>query len=301
MSNRKIQCLVNDSLFPPIKPSLTQSIEEWTYHLLTLAPPTVLDVTSPTSPTAATFAHARSRGYTTWTPPAVSRATFLKEAVSRVYQERMAERHPTSPTSSPKGTITDISSPTSKQPMDDAVAARWRCARHAAEIRAKRCDPSFKALPPSEDRPMSEFPAVLEKLDKADAPPVPVIPSAHSRTPSDLDTSKNFVSALVVPAGPQVRDPVDLAVDRLVTMGFDKKKAAKALAETDTGNSVDFGKALEWLVRERKRDVGGLMHSGYRGPATPTGERDEIANANAESAIREAVGLGLNVGARSRS
>lgn len=274
------------------------ALEEWTYHLLTLAPPTVLDVTSPTSPTAATFAHARSRGYTTWTPPTVSRATFLKEAVSRVYQERMAERHPTSPIRSPKENITDHSSPIFTKPVDDVVAARWRCARHAAEIRAKRSDPGFKALPPSEDRPMSEFPAVLEKLDIGNAPPVPAIPSAHSHTPSDLDTSKNFVSALVVPAGPQVRDPVDVAVDRLVAMGFEKKKAAKALAETDTGNSVDFARALEWLVRERKRDVNGLMHSGYRGPATPTEESDEIASANAESAIREAVGLGLNVAGR---
>lgn len=142
---------------------------------------------------------------------------------------------------------------------------------------------------------MSEFPAVLEKLDKSSAHPVPALPSGHSRTPSDLDTSKNFVSALVVPVGPQVRDPVDVAVDRLTGMGFEKKKAAKALAETDTGNSVDFGRALEWLVRERKRDVGGLMHSGYRGPVTPTGESDEIASANADGAIREAVGLGLNV------
>lgn len=272
-------------------------LEEWTYHLLTLAPPTVLDVTSPTSPTAATFAHARSRGYATWVPPTVSRATFLKEAVSRVYQEKMAERHPASPMASPKAAVTDLPPPVSKQPIDDVVAARWRCARHAAEIRAKRNDPSFKALPPSEDRPMSEFPAVIEKLDMGNAPPVPAIPSAHSRTPSDLDTSKNFVSALVVPAGPQVRDPVDVAVDRLVGMGFEKKKAARALAETDTGNSVDFAKALEWLVRERKRDVSSLMHSGYRGPVTPPGESDEIASANAESAIREAFGLGLNVNA----
>lgn len=210
----------------------------------------------------------------------------------------MAERHPTSPIRSPKENITDPSSPIFTKPVDDVVAARWRCARHAAEIRAKRSDPGFKALPPSEDRPMSEFPAVLEKLDIGNAPPVPAIPSAHSHTPSDLDTSKNFVSALVVPAGPQVRDPVDVAVDRLVAMGFEKKKAAKALAETDTGNSVDFARALEWLVRERKRDVNGLMHSGYRGPATPLEESDEIASANAESAIREAVGLGLNVPGR---
>ena len=206
----------------------------------------------------------------------------------------MAERHPTSPIPSPKAKITDPSSPTSKQPIDDVVAARWRCARHAAEIRAKRNDPGFKALPASEDRPMSEFPTVLEKLDMENNAPVPAIPSSRSRTPADLDTSKNFVSALVVPAGPQVRDPVDVAVDRLVVMGFEKKRAAKALAETDTGNSVDFARALEWLVRERKRDVGDLMHSGYRRPATPTGESEEMAGANAESAVREAFGLALN-------
>ena len=74
-----------------------------------------------------------------------------------------------------------------------------------------------------------------------------------------------MVSALVVPRGPQVVDPVDVAVDRLVAMGFESRKAKKALADSDTGNSIDFDRALETLVRERKRDVDGLMHLGYRG------------------------------------
>ncbi|KAL9630982.1 MAG: hypothetical protein Q9164_006137, partial [Protoblastenia rupestris] len=223
-------------------------LEEWTYHLLTLAPPTVLDVTSPTTPTAATFAHARSRGYTIWTPPPVSRATFLKEALSRVYQERIALAHPNSAPSSPKATITDPASPVKLEKgfANETVAARWRCARHAAEIRQKRSEPGFKTLPASEDRPMSNYPDVLEKLDKvvpADAPPVPALPRAigsHSKTPSESDTSKHMVSALVVPSGPQVRDPVDVAVEKLVSMGFAPAKAKKALADTDTGNSVDF-------------------------------------------------------------
>lgn len=281
---------------PPMPP-LTLHSEEWTYHLLTFAPPTVLDVTSPTTPTAATFAHARSRAYTTWTPPSISRATFLKEAVSRVYQEKIALRHPPSPTSTSSSTasptaVTAPSSPLQPQSANDTLASRWRCARHAAEIRAKRNDPSFNLLPPSEDRPMSEFPAVLEKLDSPlSAPPVPQLPSPHhehSRSPSDIDTSKNFISALVVPAGPQVRDPVDVAVDRLVAMGFDEGKAAKALAETDTGNSIDFAAAMEWLVRERKRDVGRLMHEGYRGPV-----KREVTPVSPDAVLREPVGLGL--------
>ena len=243
-----------------------------------------MDVTSPTSPTSATFAHARERGYTTWTPPSVSRTTFLKEAVSRIYQERIAEVHPSAPstpTKFPSAAPSASSTPEhdSEEAPNEIVAARWRCARHAAEIRAKRSEPGFDQLPPSEDRPMSNYPSVLEKLDgpvgaDEDAPPIPSLPAttfvekkSDSRTPTPLgaDTEKTVISALVVPKGPQVRDPVDVAVERLVSMGFESRKAKKALAESDTGNSVSFEAALESLVRERKRDVDGLMHYGYRG------------------------------------
>lgn len=185
-------------------------------------------------------------------------------------------------------TIKDPASPTNESPeLNDTIAARWRCARHAAEIRAKRNDPAFKALPPSEDRPMSEFPSVLAALDPACAPK----PSHHQKTPSETDTSKTFISSLVVPAGPQVKDPVDVAVERLVAMGFEQHKCKKALAETDTGNSIDVAAAVEWLVRERKRDVGGLMHATYRGPLQQS-EQAESPD-SPEHAIREAVGLGL--------
>jgi len=87
-----------------------------------------------------------------------------------------------------------------------------------------------------------------------------------------------------------VRDPVDLAVEKFVGMGFDAGKAAKALAETDTGNSIDFAAAMEWLVRERKRDVGGLMHEGYRGRIGAEKVGEEV---RPEAVIREAVGLGM--------
>lgn len=50
-----------------------------------------------------------------------------------------------------------------------------------------------------------------------------------------------------------------MAVERLVGMGFEERRAKKALADTDSGNSVDFERAVEVLVRERKREVAGLM------------------------------------------
>ena len=190
-------------------------------------------------------------------------------------------------------TINDPTSPKTTSPeMNDTIAARWRCARHAAEIRAKRNDPAFKAILPSEDRPMSKFPSVLAALDPTPAPPVPKI-SHHQKTPSETDTSKNFVSALVVPAGPQVKDPVDVAVEKLVAMGFEQHKCKKALAETDTGNSIDFAAAMEWLVRERKRDVSGLMHATYRGPIQQREQVPSESPVTTEGAIREAVGLGV--------
>lgn len=86
-----------------------------------------------------------------------------------------------------------------------------------------------------------------------------------------------------------MRDPVDLAVEEFIGMGFDEGKAVKALAETDTGNSIDFAAAMEWLVRERKRDVGGLMHTGYRGRTGGEKGGEEVSPA----AVIRQVGLGM--------
>ena len=70
--------------------------------------------------------------------------------------------------------------------------------------------------------------------------------------------------APAVPSGPQVRDPVDVAVERLTAMGFEEGRAKRALAETDSGNSIDFEKAVSVLVRERekKRVMGRLERMG---------------------------------------
>jgi hypothetical protein len=167
----------------------------------------------------------------------------------------MAQRHPTvhattSPHNSPSP---DLSDP--------ILASRQKVAVHAAEIRAKRSEPGFKALPPSEDRPMSKYPDILEKLDMpTPSPPMPS-PRPQTALPTYSQTLTHHPSLplLTVPSGPQVRDPVDVAVERLVGMGFEERRAKKALADTDSGNSVDFERAVEVLVRERKREVAGLM------------------------------------------
>lgn len=77
-------------------------------------------------------------------------------------------------------------------------------------------------------------------------------------------------------------------------MGFEEAKATKALADTDTGNSVDFEKALEILVRQRKRDVGNLMNWNYCGPITPEVPRAPERRASPKP------GVGLGIGGAER-
>jgi len=175
---------------------------------------------------------------------------------------------------------------------------------HAVTIRAKRLDPSFAALPVSEERPMSNWTDIVTKLD-GDVPqmpnglptpaPTPTPPKVYLHIPASpyrkpTQPSPNLQTPAIslpssIPTGPQVRDPVDVAVDRLVAMGFEERRAKKALADTDSGNSVDFDRAVEVLVRERKRDVGNLMHGSYRGR--------KVEGEGASDRDVETLGLGL--------
>lgn len=205
--------------------------EEWTYHLLTLGPSTILDLAGASSPTASTFAQARSRGWTSWQPPAfgASRSTFLKEAVSRVYEEKLIKR------------MSSEKEVNQQSQSDDVFQSRQRRDSHAAEIRARRLSPEFAGLPISEDRPLSKYPEVVKGLE-----------------------AKLEPSTATAPYSPQVKDPVDMALERLVAMGFDEANAKRALAETDSGNAINFEAAVNKLVRDRKRKPGfGMLRYGW--------------------------------------
>ena len=189
--------------------------------------------------------------------------------------------------------------------------------RMIAEIQAKRKDPGFKALLPSEERPMSNFPEVLRKLESSSvvtddssstatisslAPSSQVVtsgsgpttPSAslhpmHSRSPSFSIHDETSVPVPDPSLGSQIRDPADIALERLIEMGFEEKTAVKALADTDTGNNVDFDRALETLVRQRKRDVSKLPNWNYGGAAVAEVSRGPERMESPQSVV----GLGI--------
>lgn len=224
----------------------------------------------------------------------------------------MHQRHPVARAMSPER---------SPSAASEATTAAVR-QRMIAEIQAKRKDPGFKMLLPSEERPMSNFPEVLRKLENSSvvtddssstatisslAPSSQVVtsgsgpttPSAslhpmHSRSPSFSIHDETSVSVPDTSLGPQIRDPqirdpVDIALERLIEMGFDEKTAVKALADTDTGNNVDFDRALETLVRQRKRDVSKMPNWNYGGAAMSEASRGPERRVSP----KPAVGLGI--------
>ena len=65
--------------------------------------------------------------------------------------------------------------------------------------------------------------------------------------PNDGESERDFG------ARQQIRDPVDVAVERLVAMGYEEASAKRALAESDRGDRVDFGKAVKSLEREKRK------------------------------------------------
>ena len=207
MRRRKMPCSVSCTVLTITRHHLLiPSTEEWHYYLLTLGPSVILDLATPSSlpnPERG-FALAAENGWTDWEAPAfgASRSTFLKEGVTRVYDERMAARR-------------NLKQDREGLQVITATQNRMRQARHAAEIRARRRSNSFEKVPVSQERPMSAWQDALKKL--------------HT---------------------PQVADPVDKAVFKLVSMGFPASKARKALAETDTGECLDVEKAIELLVKE---------------------------------------------------
>lgn len=340
-------------------------------------------MTSLATPTRKQFAQARSQGYTKWVPPkrGMSRSTFLKEAASRVYEDKMAQNRPANGYSRMYSTLPFVHPSIS---ADAAIAAKARIAQHAAEIRKLKEDPNYQNVPVSDDRPLSKYSDVLDRLEAISAathaPPMPKLPGLAARLsraksrgdaailtasivrpssptstvkssavsskysvstgqgnistaeinpltgsmkpgaskikhpfhrkpsedsvshspskgaggrfstlrghkllerakskkdkkrsaesiarpalptlipPSDekfaVLSEEQVSSRIPVPAHPQVRDPVDLAVEKLVLMGFEEGKAKKVLAQTETGNGINFETALSKLKKEMER------------------------------------------------
>ncbi|KAI9760599.1 MAG: hypothetical protein M4579_001568 [Chaenotheca gracillima] len=209
-------------------------LEEWISYILSLGPSVIIDLATPSDqPGPNGFSLAAENGWTDWDAPVQggSRATFLKEAVVRCYEEQVVtkSRSP-SPASS--------SSSSSTKSDNTRVYERQRIANHAAEIRARRKDPKFTLLPPSDERPMSNWQAALQRF--------------HAQTPSPTASSPLQTVSPATSKQPklqQVDEPSDKAVWKMKGMGFSAEMAKKALAETDTGEHLNLQAAISLCLK----------------------------------------------------
>ena len=244
-----------------------QTLEEWTFHLLTLGPAVVLEMAQFAGDnSSAGFKHARENGWTTWSPPQYngSRATFLKEPVARLYEERVA------------AAALKLQNPHEQEKKE---MSRKRVATLAAEIRLRRQTSSYKRLPfidMTMERPMSVVTrqnsmmstrsqiSAVSTLTASCATSASGAPSAMAQHPmspgawsprkispiiEDRVESFNRMSLQNFAAG-VADDTSELAVKRIVDMGFTAGQARHALKMTDMGDGLRVDRAVDLLLRQ---------------------------------------------------
>ncbi|GAA90622.1 F-box domain protein [Aspergillus luchuensis IFO 4308] len=246
-------------------------LEEWTYYILTLGLSAVLVLGSihPYDNTTAVFQRAHSMGLTNWeaSDTGASRSSFLREAVSKACQPRGSSTSQVSVRSpgfgsSPSGSH-DVSQ-TSNVPGERESSPdfhRRRQAAYSAQLRNQR---QQQPSPPNpmlaEERPISHYATIMSRLEGL--PPAPQPPMSVSRieippTTHSYVTNVSYMQPLqpVTPVyyPPQVRDPVDHAIDIMVReLGFAEEDAKWALKITDSGEGINMNAAISLLTRERR-------------------------------------------------
>lgn len=270
-----------------------QLLEEWTDYLLTLGPSVVLEMAEfSRDNTSAGFALAKVNGWTKWSPleSDATRSTFLKEPVSRLYEERVT------------AAARKLQNPREQERKD---LTRKRVANLAAEIKLARQSSTFKRLPlidMNSERPMSAMSrhnsarsatstssmrsftphrqTSLQRqsslqVRKASTPITPTMSAQHSaRAPNfSVPRPRSPPSGLWAPRkiSPIIEDRVetfnrmslqnfapgvaedtsDIAIRRITDMGFSAEQAREALRVTDMGDGLRVDRAVDMLLRQR--------------------------------------------------
>lgn len=241
----------------------------------------------------ATFQRAKVIGLTKWeqSESGISRASFLKEAVSKAYKPREEPR----PRGSPRPPSSRSSaSHTSNSSTDAAVnevpvpSHRRRQTAYAEQLRNRKRQPGSQPNVFAEERPISNYGFIMNRLaglPHEQPPLLPVSPSnmtplSPPRANFGVPTSRSTPSAQPVHTAPpnqpthpthtsppnqlapsttpmyrpQVRDPVDQALELLVgQLGFAEEDAKWALKITDTGEGINADAAVDLLFQEQQR------------------------------------------------
>ncbi|KAK4995308.1 hypothetical protein LTR66_004849 [Elasticomyces elasticus] len=238
-------------------------LEEWTAYLISLGPSVVLDLANVMrDPSEACFTVAQKNGWNTWTPPMCgsSRGTFLKEPVARLYEELI--------------TAAALHSQDPKN-IEMKETSRKRFTSLAAEIRLRKCCSKYQRRPlvaMADERPMS----ILSRQDSAQST---TSASTASGCLTSTDSRPNSASSGRLPSPGQwiaprgispitedrvetfnwaslpglngaAYDTAEVAVNKIVEMGFDARQACEALRMTDMGDGLRVDRAVDLLLRQ---------------------------------------------------
>lgn len=238
-----------------------QVLEEWIAYLLTLGPDVVLDMALlATDESPAGFAFAQQKGWTTWTLPLYngSRTNFLKEPVASMYSEQITAAK------------LRCQDPVEQEQKE---MSRKRVASMAAEIRLRRQSSEYKRLPlidMNTERPMSimsrKDSVVSSRSGRSSCSRDARSCSGSSRTSSSSlwvantrpissipeDRWENVDRASLPRAGQGSLASSELAVQKIVAMGFPPAVAREALRVTDDGESLRLDRAVEYLLRQQR-------------------------------------------------
>lgn len=247
-----------------------QVLEEWSFHLLTLGPAVVLEMAELAGDrTAAGFSLAKINGWSVWSLPQCNgtRETFLKEPVSRLYEERVA------------AAALKLDNPRKQEQKE---MSRKRVATLAAEIRLRRQTTSYRRSPyidMSTERPMSvRRQSSIASTRSSQRVVSPMTATGRYTMPSSTPSAPNFSTPNPMSSGawtprkisPIIEERVESfnrlsllnfaegvaedtsarAVTRIVDMGFSAAQARYALRTTDMGDGLRVDRAVDLLLRQ---------------------------------------------------
>ncbi|XPS72331.1 hypothetical protein M3J09_004496 [Ascochyta lentis] len=204
-------------------------LDEWCHHLLSFGLSTILVLARPCDENnGVAFELAHERGLTSWKPPVggSSRRSFLKEAASRVYEDKLAHVYAESSTR-------ELQRQMSKQ----------RIQKHIHELRNRKTSgEQLRVIRQSQDRPMSEWENVMSSLTRQH-PPLPTTNNLSSHIPSFRPTSaiaqeiSTHIAELpaAVPAAPPTARAL---LPPLITQSPPRRTVAQPLLPTPPSSTI---------------------------------------------------------------
>ncbi|KAJ4994337.1 hypothetical protein SVAN01_00166 [Stagonosporopsis vannaccii] len=233
-------------------------LDEWCHHLLSFGLATVLALARPCyENNGSAFTLAEASGFTKWKPPVhgSSKRSFLKEATSRVYEDKLAHIYAQSSTR-------ELQRQMSKQRIQKHIQDLKHCRSNGQQLRVIR---------QSQDRPMSEWENVMSSLTRVH-PPLPEN-NLTSHIPSFRPTSAiaQEISAHISEL-PATEITARALLPPLVTRSSSQRIVAQPLLPTPSSSTVSGSRSSP-----RRTVAQPLLPTPSASIASPARDRTSIA------------------------